>query len=443
MGKINPVSAKYVVTASIVVDGIAEKPDVIGAVFGQTEGLLGSELELRELQKSGRIGRIEVNTQTKGGKTQGEIVIPSSLDKAETAIVASALEIIQRIGPCNATVKTMKIEDIRISKRQHVIDRAKLLLKTLMDDVMPDSQELADEVTYSVRVLQIEEYGKDRLPSGPSIKDSEEIILVEGRADVVNLLKHGFNNAIAMNGTSVPETIVELCKKKVVTAFLDGDRGGDIILKELALTTNVDFVCRAPNGMEVEEITKKEIHQALRSKIAFEQALHDSGRRNGDSIRHGSSRDERSERSSNYRSGHGRSTRPYTRSGPRRSSSGDFSDDRPSRDRGGYDRRESSPRKASLSDSQKADLKKLAEDMIGSRGAALIDKDLKLLGRVPVSEMVSTINNLAEAKIVIFDGSVESSILSEIESSNVEHVIGMSVKGKPSGKINFMTIDNL
>ena len=438
MGKINPVSAKYVVTASIVVDGIAEKPDVIGAVFGQTEGLLGSELELRELQKSGRIGRIEVNTQTKGGKTQGEIVIPSSLDKAETAIVASALEIIQRIGPCNATVKTLKIEDIRINKRQQVVDRAKNLLKTLMDDVMPDSQELADEVTYSVRVLQIEEYGKDRLPAGPSIKESDEILLVEGRADVVNLLKHGFNNSIAMNGTSVPDTIVELSKKKIVNAFLDGDRGGDIILKELSLVANVDFVSRAPNGMEVEEITKKEIHQALRSKVAFEQALHDSGRKNGDAIRGENSRPSNDRRRSNYRSNsssEGRPSRPYNRSNSRREYPDKNFDSRrpPSRGR----------RVASLSDEQKAHLKSLAEDMIGSRGAALIDKDMKLLGRVPVSEMASTINNLSEAKIVIFDGSVDSSIISGIEESNVEHLIGMSVKGKPSGKVNFLTVDNL
>src|SRR5574341_413049 len=159
MGKISPVSSKYIVNAHIEIEGVVDRPDVIGAIFGQTEGLLGSELELRELQRSGRIGRIEVNTETRGGKTAGSIVIPSSLDQAETAIVAAALEIIQRIGPCNAKLKVNNIEDVRISKRNFVVERAKELLRTMVDSVMPDSQELAEEVSQSVRVSEIMEYG--------------------------------------------------------------------------------------------------------------------------------------------------------------------------------------------------------------------------------------------------------------------------------------------
>ncbi|MBD3203922.1 DNA primase [Candidatus Woesearchaeota archaeon] len=272
MGKISPVSAKYIIHAEIDIDGIVDRPDVIGAVFGQTEGLLGSELELRELQRSGRIGRIEVETETKSGKTKGSIVIPSSLDKAETAIVGAALEIIQRIGPCNAKIHVGMIEDVRVSKRRYVIDRAKELLKQLMDNVMPDSQELSDEVAYSVRVMEIKEYGKARLPAGPQVQEADEIIVVEGRADVLNLLKHGIKNAIAIKGTSVPKEIIKLANKKIVTVFVDGDRGGQLIVQELMDITEIDFVCMAPQGKEVEELTKKEIHKALRSKISAEQA---------------------------------------------------------------------------------------------------------------------------------------------------------------------------
>src|SRR3989344_4898567 len=272
MGKISPVSAKYIIHANIDIEGVVDKPDVVGAIFGQTEGLLGADLELRELQKSGRIGRIEVNVETRSGKTKGNIVVPSSLDKAETAIVGAALEIIQRIGPCNAKMQVENIEDVRVSKRGFVIERAKELLKNLMERSMPDSQEIADEVAYSVRIMEVQEYGKDRLPSGPAIDESDEIIVVEGRADVLNLLKHGFKNAIALNGTSVPETIIELGKRKVITAFVDGDRGGDLIIKELTTVADIDYVTKAPDGKEVEEITKKEIHKALRSRISGEQA---------------------------------------------------------------------------------------------------------------------------------------------------------------------------
>ena len=55
MGKISQVSSKYIIHANIDIEGVVDRPDVIGAIFGQTEGLLGADLELRELQKSGRI----------------------------------------------------------------------------------------------------------------------------------------------------------------------------------------------------------------------------------------------------------------------------------------------------------------------------------------------------------------------------------------------------
>ena len=122
MGKISPVNAKYIIHVKINIDGVVDKPDVIGAIFGQTEGLLGSELELRELQRSGRIGRIEVGLENKNGKTFGEIIIPSSLDKAETAIIGAAIETTQRIGPCNSKVLVENIEDVRITKRDFVIE---------------------------------------------------------------------------------------------------------------------------------------------------------------------------------------------------------------------------------------------------------------------------------------------------------------------------------
>ncbi len=246
MGKISQTSSKYIIHAKIDAEGVVDKPDVIGAIFGQTEGLLGSDLELRELQRSGRIGRIEVEIETRNGKANGTIVVPSSLDKAETSIVAAALEIIERIGPCDSKIRIENIEDVRVSKRRLVIERAKELLKDLKTKVLPDSTEIANEVTASVRVMEIQEYGRDRLAAGPGIEESDDIIIVEGRADVVNLLKYGFKNAIATNGTSIPETIIELSKKKIVTVFVDGDRGGNLILKSLFDCAEINSVTRAP-----------------------------------------------------------------------------------------------------------------------------------------------------------------------------------------------------
>ncbi|MEM2839373.1 MAG: DNA primase DnaG [Thermoplasmata archaeon] len=269
--EIDPSTTKYLIHARISADGIVEKPDVVGAIFGQTEGLLGDELDLRDLQKSGRIGRIEVEVNSNRGKSEGKVYIPSSLDQVETAILASALETIDRVGPCRARISVDKIEDVRISKRNKIVDRAKQLLNEMIRESRTSGVDLTESVRQSVQVEEIVHYGKERLPAGPNIEGSDAIIVVEGRSDVLNLLKHGIKNAIAVEGTSVPKSIAELAKDKVVTAFVDGDRGGELILRELLQVAEVDFVARAPKGQEVEELTQKQIMKCLRNKMPAEQ----------------------------------------------------------------------------------------------------------------------------------------------------------------------------
>ena len=407
MAKIAQISSKYIIHATIHIDGMVDRPDVIGAIFGQTEGLLGEDLELRELQKSGRIGRIEVNSESKGGKTRGDITIPSSLDKAETAIIGAALEVIQRIGPCNAKIHIKNIEDIRISKRKQVIDRAKELLKNLVDGVMPDSQELSDEVAHSVRMMEVTSYGKDKLAAGPVIDEADEIIVVEGRADVLTLLKYGFKNAIAVGGTGVPQSVIDLCKQKTTTVFVDGDRGGDLIIKELMQMTEIDYITKAPDGKEVEELTKKEIHKALRAKVASEQAALEAT-------------DSKPERSRGRRN-----TRDNSRSSSNR------------RER---TPRQSKPVQRGLSDEEKKEFNKMLEDLIGTRGAYLLDKERNILGKIPVSELGATIKSLSNAVYaVVFDGSVDEGIMDACEKSKVNYAIGMGSSVKASGRTKILT----
>ncbi|MDO8727750.1 MAG: DNA primase DnaG [Candidatus Methanoperedens sp.] len=269
----NSDTTKYIIHAKIKADGVIERPDVIGAIFGQTEGLIGADLDLRELQKSGRIGRLEVNIKSNMGKSMGTIDIPSSLDKVETAVLAASLETIDRIGPCIANIGIVKIEDVRSSKRKKVIERAKQIMSEMFDEMLPESQEITDEVRQSLRIEEIMNYGKDNIPMGPNVVDSDAIIVVEGRADVLNLLRYGIKNAIAVGGTNVPQPVADLCKKKTVTAFTDGDRGGELIIKELLQVADVDFVARAPDGKGVEELVQKEILKSLRQKIPVEQAF--------------------------------------------------------------------------------------------------------------------------------------------------------------------------
>jgi DNA primase len=249
-------TTKYVIYADITAEGIVERPDVVGAIFGQTEGLLGSDLDLRDLQKTGRLGRIDVQIASTAGKSSGTISIPSSFDKVETAILAAALETIDRVGPCIARIAINRIEDVRAAKRRYVIERAKRILVEMFDENILETEEITEEIKQSVRVEEIIHLGKDNLP-----------------ADVLNLLKYGIKNAVAVGGTNVPPTIADLCAKKVVTAFTDGDRGGELIIKELLQVADIDFVARAPEGKSVEDMTQKEIVRALRQKIPVEQVL--------------------------------------------------------------------------------------------------------------------------------------------------------------------------
>jgi DNA primase len=262
-------TAKYLIHARIAAEGVVERSDVVGAVFGQTEGLLGDELDLRDLQQSSKVGRIDVEISSENGQSFGELTIATSLDKAETAVLGASLETIERVGPCRASIEVTSIEDVRAAKRRAVVDRAKELLATAFDETAISSEELLTDVRESAQVEEIAEYAG--LPAGPSVTSSDAIIIVEGRADVLQLLKHGIKNAIGVEGTNVPDAVASLTAEKTVTVFVDGDRGGELILRELLQVGDVDYVVFAPAGQSVEDLSRKEVHALLREKIAADR----------------------------------------------------------------------------------------------------------------------------------------------------------------------------
>lgn len=263
MAKVSPTSIKYMIYATFKSEGPVEKPDVIGAIFGQTEGLLGAELEMRELQKEGKIGRIEVDLQIVDGKSVGEIQVPSALDKSETTLIAAALETIERIGPTEGQITITKIDDVRGNKRDYILERAKKLLAGLDGDT--NIGEMSKAVTEETRAAKIQEYGAEKLPAGDI--SGKEIVVVEGRADVVNMLKNRVNNVIGMNGTKLPLEIAKLGEEKEITLFVDGDRGGKLIANNVINNAKIMYIAIAPDGKEVEELTGKEILLALRKRM--------------------------------------------------------------------------------------------------------------------------------------------------------------------------------
>jgi DNA primase len=385
MAKLAPTSIKYVVKATIKAKGVVEKPDVIGAVFGQTEGLLGSDLNLRELQETGRIGRVEVTVKSKNGESEGEIIIPSSLDAAETALIAATLETIERVGPCTATITVSEVEDTRSEKRKYVVDKAKEILRGLVDGGIPDADGLSEEIKEAVRTHEISSF--NGLPCGPNMEDSGEMIIVEGRADIINLLKHGIRNTIAIEGASVPEAVREISKEKETTAFMDGDRGGQLNLKGLLETADIDFVAVAPEGKEVEELSKKEIYKALREKVPAAQFKTD---RRGPPKREMRAEEKKRE----VKGSRGRMTR--------------------------IRRRE--PR---IGKEQRDTFRKVLSDLVGTRAACIFDSKNQLLGKVPVSELFNTLRTIENPHTIIFDGKVDQKLNGIAMDKDVKFLVGM------------------
>ncbi|MEK6933993.1 MAG: DNA primase DnaG [Nanoarchaeota archaeon] len=388
MAKISPVSIKYMIHASFKAEGHLEKPDVIGAIFGQTEGLLGSELEMRELQKEGKIGRIEVDLETVDGKTIGEIQVPTALDKSETTIIAAALETIDRIGPTEAFIQIKKIEDVRGSKRDFIISRAKKLLESL--ETKGEFEDFTKTLKEESRAEKIQEYGDERLPAGDLSEN--EIIVVEGRADVVNLLKNRVNNVIGMNGTKLPSEIAKLGSSKEITLFIDGDRGGRLIAQNVIGNARISWVAVAPDGKEVEELTGKEILISLRKKISAEEFLNKIGNNNGN----------------------GKNEAEFA---------------------------EKSKENQAIPIVIKESLKKAYETIKGSKDALLLDNALDVIRRVNAKEVSRAILSLRrEVFAVIIDGTATSGIIKACEEKGINNLAASNFGSVGDTKVNLISL---
>jgi len=422
---IDPATTKYLIKAHIKAEGIVEKSDVVGAIFGQTEGLLGDELDLRELQRSARVGRIEVELESKNGKSEGEITLPTSLDKVETVILAAAFESIDRVGPCKAAIKTERVEDVRVVRRKQVIDRAKELLNQVIEEGKTEGESITDNVRQSVQVEEITHFGPDHCPAGPNIDKSDAIIIVEGRRDVLNLLKYGIKNVIAVGGTNIPKTVIELTKERITTAFVDGDRGGELILKELLQIADIDFVSRAPQTREVEEIPQKLIMKALKNKIPAEQ--------------YAEMYDIKIEKKEKTGPG-GKQLQPIAPSKKEKK------EEKPLKNESRVEEEEEQEDEVEIKEvTQEEGIKedkkesekivtdkqksygKILDDISGSLKAVLFDGNSKEIKKIPVRELTDSLKKSNNISTVVFDGIITQRLLDIANSKNVKEVVGIKL----------------
>ncbi len=354
---------KYLAKLEFEIDGIVDKADIIGAIFGQTEGLFGPEMNLNELQKNWKVGRIEISIQPHNGKGKGNVTIPMSTDISTVSLIAAAVEAIDKVGPCSSHFKLKSIEDVRALKREAIVARAKGIMKDWSTKSSSEGEDILRDVSDVGKKVKITAYGKEELPAGPAINTAKDIIIVEGRADVLNLMRAGIENTIAVEGTNIPDTIAKLSKEKQLSAFLDGDRGGDLILRELNQVIKLNKVSRAPKGREVEELTPIEILEILNNG-KLETVKETKSDTNDKQI----------------------------------------PDEIPSK----------------LIEIAK----QIKQDLEGTLESHVYDSSFKEIDKVPVSELVKTIESKNKIEFIIFDGIITSRLIEIAEKKGVKVIIG-------------------
>ncbi|MFH1587929.1 MAG: DNA primase DnaG [Candidatus Diapherotrites archaeon] len=414
-------TTKYLVKLKFEIQGIVDKEDIIGAVFGQSEGLLGEEMDLKELQKSGKIARIEVFPKTDKGSTSGELHLPSSLDAAQTSLLAAAIESVEKVGPCEAKFEITSMEDVRSQKRDQIKDRAKSLLNKFLSNTESDATIMAEELRESARTLNIISYGREKLPAGPEIDINKELIIVEGRADVLNLIKASYSNVIGMQGSQIPKTIIDLTKTKTVTLFIDGDRGGELNARKLISLAKIEFIAKAPDGKEVEELTRKEINQALGKKMTLQEYLEKKPRTPIARTRTLTARTPRTttrefEKRIPSRGGEYRKITPsigFERRNPPR----------------GIERMQFIPRAVPPTPEETAKFKPIMNSLNGTLKAKIFSKEMKELGEMQVRELIEKINKTQGIDSIVFDGIITKRLADKADALGISYLIAAK-KGK-------------
>jgi DNA primase len=325
---------------------------------------------------------------------------------------------VDRVGPCSAKITLEKVEDVRDSKRKRIIDRAVALLRVWEGETSPGAQEITDKVTRETKSAEITRF--EGLPAGPAVQESDTIIVVEGRADVLALLRAGIKNVVAVEGTSIPPSIIKLAKTKEIIAFLDGDRGGDLILKELSQVTDIKFVARAPTGREVEELTTKEIAKALRNKVPASQITGKIKRRASESTTRASASPKRRTRRTTQKTGTQRRTTTRSKTTSRSVS-------RPKRSR--------IPKP----------IREFAEKIQQTMTAIILDKDKNVLKEIHVAELATILQQIEEAKTILLDGVVTQRLVDIADERGVTLIIGARIGNvvKRPVKIKIHTFNDL
>jgi DNA primase len=398
---------KYHVKLKFEVDGIVEKADIIGAIFGQTEGLLGPEMNLNELQKVSKVGRIEVNVDTKSNTTKGDALLPMSTDISTAALISAAIESIDKVGPFQGKFLLVGIDDIRAIKKKVIVDRAKKIIQEWATKTISEGEEMLRDVYDASKPGKLTSFGKAQLACGTGVFDSPVIILVEGRADVINLLRAGYDNSIAIEGAKIDETITNLTSGKKVVAFLDGDRAADLILKELQGLVKIDKVLRAPTGKEVEECTPLEITEILKDIIEPTVEQYEVALQQQKGVKKSKTYENNNlayQEPSNFNNGEKLKDDPQITTA----------------------------------------VKEVYPQINETLEAMILDSSMQVLLKVPVSEIIKRLDSLEGARFLVMDGIITQRLIDAAYRAGIEYVVGHRMAElKKSPEIKVRTFDQI
>jgi hypothetical protein len=201
---------------------------------------------------------------------------------------------------------------------------------------------------------------------------------------------------------------------KTVTVFLDGDRGAEINLKHLSSKIKIDNVIRAPDGKEVEELTKKEIVASMKHYQKFE--------------------DFRLERKSAFEN------RDFPRLSYR---------ERNFEDGGNYkpfhaQKRQSNWQEQSLQTKEKDEkferLKENFKKLKGTMKAILVNKALKKLEEVEIQDLDEALDKRKRIYAVLLDGIITERLMEKAKKKKVEYLLGVQTKVSSSNGIKIKVV---
>jgi len=419
---------KYHVKLKFDVDGLVEKADIIGAIFGQTEGLLGPEMNLNELQKVSKVGRIEVNVDSKSNSARGDALIPMSTDISTAALIAAAIESIDKVGPFQAKFSLIGIDDIRAIKKKIIVDRAKKIVQEWATKTISEGEEMLKDVYDASKPGKLTTFGKAQLACGVGVYDSDWIILVEGRADVINLLRAGYYNAIAIEGAKIDETILKLTQGKRIIAFIDGDRAGDLILKELQGLVKIDKIYRAPSGREVEECTPLEISDILKDVEEYIKNIHsikfnpDNQIKINNNIHNSVNQNQINHVDTKYLTNNQQDKVNMEISNTKKTTT-----------------------TINEEDEVISTIKQVFPEINETLEAMIFDKSLKTILKVPVSDIVKKVFDIKGGKLLVMDGIITQRLVEAANKAGIQFIIGHRTSSlkKPINNIHIQTFSDI